>query len=116
MSEGRYIRNHLHTPVPVQIRRNLLPKLLHALEGRQDDYDCELRYFGRPAPAIQSMDANHRVIYLNTFSKMLTHSSFFSWQNSERHSILSPFSRAAHFIWVSVRQVSIFTSSLVPAS
>lgn len=38
----------------------------------EDDYDCELRYFGRPAPAIQSMDANHRVIYLNTFSKMLT--------------------------------------------
>lgn len=37
----------------------------------EDDYDCELRYFGHPAPAIQSMDAIHRVIYLNTFSKML---------------------------------------------
>lgn len=38
----------------------------------EDDYDCELRYFGKPAPAIQSMDCNHRVIYLNTFSKTLT--------------------------------------------
>ena len=37
----------------------------------EDDYDCELRYFGHPAPAIQSMDINHRVIYFNTFSKML---------------------------------------------
>lgn len=37
----------------------------------EDDYDCELRYFGHPAPAIQSMDVSHRVIYLNTFSKML---------------------------------------------
>lgn len=37
----------------------------------EDDYDCEFRYGGRPVPAIQSMDANHRVIYMNTFSKTL---------------------------------------------
>lgn len=37
----------------------------------EDDYDCEFRYTGRPIPAIQSMDRNHRVIYMNTFSKTL---------------------------------------------
>lgn len=37
----------------------------------EDDFDCEFRYSGRPIPSIQSMDSNHRVIYLNTFSKTL---------------------------------------------
>lgn len=34
----------------------------------EDDYDSELRYFGRPIPALQSLDHNHRVIYLGSFS------------------------------------------------
>lgn len=37
----------------------------------EDDYDCEFRYSTRSIPALQSMDINHRVIYMNTFSKSL---------------------------------------------
>lgn len=37
----------------------------------EDDYDCEFRYGGTPLPAVQSMDASGRVIYLGTFSKAL---------------------------------------------
>lgn len=37
----------------------------------EDDYDCEFRYSTKSIPALQSMDENHRVIYMNTFSKSL---------------------------------------------
>jgi len=38
----------------------------------EDDYDSELRYEGRPFPALQGLDASgEAVIYLGTFSKML---------------------------------------------
>ncbi|MDE7323477.1 MAG: PLP-dependent aminotransferase family protein [Lachnospiraceae bacterium] len=37
----------------------------------EDDYDSEFRFSHRPVPAIQSLNHNHRVIYLNTFSKTL---------------------------------------------
>ncbi len=37
----------------------------------EDDFDCEFRMMGRPVPAMQSMDRNHRVIYMNTFSKTM---------------------------------------------
>ncbi|MDO4868735.1 MAG: PLP-dependent aminotransferase family protein [Bacillota bacterium] len=37
----------------------------------EDDYDSELRYFGRPIPALKSLDRNERVIYLGSFSSTL---------------------------------------------
>lgn len=38
----------------------------------EDDYDSELRYAGRPFPALQGLDgADEAVVYLGTFSKML---------------------------------------------
>lgn len=37
----------------------------------EDDFDCEFRMVGRPIPSVQSMDRNHRVIYINTFSKTM---------------------------------------------
>lgn len=37
----------------------------------EDDYDSEFRFSHRPVPAIQSLNHNHRVIYMNTFSKTL---------------------------------------------
>lgn len=37
----------------------------------EDDYDSEFRYSGRPIPALQSLDTQGRVIYLNTFAKNL---------------------------------------------
>jgi GntR family transcriptional regulator/MocR family aminotransferase len=37
----------------------------------EDDYDSELRYFGRPIPALQGLDHSGRVIYLESFSSTL---------------------------------------------
>ncbi len=37
----------------------------------EDDYDSELRYFGRPIPSLQGLDINGRVIYLGSFSSTL---------------------------------------------
>lgn len=37
----------------------------------EDDYDSEFRFSRKPVPAIQSINYNHRVIYMNTFSKTL---------------------------------------------
>ncbi len=37
----------------------------------EDDYDSEYRYAGRPLAALQGLDAEGRVIYLGTFSKVL---------------------------------------------
>lgn len=37
----------------------------------EDDYDSEFRYFGKPIPALQSLDSQDKVIYLSTFSKSI---------------------------------------------
>ena len=37
----------------------------------EDDYDSEFRFDAHPKPAMQAMDRNGRVIYMNTFSKSL---------------------------------------------
>lgn len=37
----------------------------------EDDYDCEFRLAGRPVPALASIDAAGRVLYMNTFSMSL---------------------------------------------
>ncbi|QAT43171.1 MocR-like pyridoxine biosynthesis transcription factor PdxR [Aminipila luticellarii] len=37
----------------------------------EDDYDSELRYFGKPVSALQGLDHNQRVVYLGSFSSTL---------------------------------------------
>ncbi len=37
----------------------------------EDDYDSELRYFGKPVPALQGLSQNSRVVYLGSFSSTL---------------------------------------------
>jgi len=37
----------------------------------EDDYDSELRYFGRPIPALQGLGKNENVVYLGSFSSTL---------------------------------------------
>lgn len=37
----------------------------------EDDYDSELRYFGKPIPALQGLDSNETVVYLGSFSATL---------------------------------------------
>ena len=64
----------LGTVMPVTRRRELLA-WASAGEGRyiiEDDYDSEFRFSGRPIPALQSLDAGERVVYLNTFAKSLS--------------------------------------------
>ena len=56
---------------PVSRRMELLN---WAKEGKwiiEDDYDSEFRFDAHPKPAMQSLDARGRVIYMNTFSKSL---------------------------------------------
>lgn len=37
----------------------------------EDDYDSELRYFGKPVPSLRSLGSGSRVIYLGSFSSTL---------------------------------------------
>ena len=37
----------------------------------EDDYDSELRYFGKPVPALQGLEKNSNVIYFGSFSSTL---------------------------------------------
>lgn len=59
--------------MPIQ-RRNELLNWANQKEDRyiiEDDYDSEFRYQGSPIPALQSLDSNDKVIYINTFTKTL---------------------------------------------
>lgn len=38
----------------------------------EDDYDSEFRYVGQPLPALKSLDRADRVLYVGTFSKVLS--------------------------------------------
>lgn len=38
----------------------------------EDDYDSEYRYKGQPIPSLQSIDQNDRVVYVGTFSNILS--------------------------------------------
>lgn len=63
----------LGTVMSVSRRQELLEWAAEKLERYiiEDDYDCEFRYHTRMIPALQSTDRNHRVIYMNSFSKTL---------------------------------------------
>lgn len=67
--------------MPVSRRQELL-KWAYSKDDRyiiEDDYDSEFRYIGRPIPALQSMDKNNRVIYINTFTKTIAPSMRISY-------------------------------------
>lgn len=63
----------LGTVMTVTRRQELLEWSSEKMERYivEDDYDCEFRYNSRMIPTLYSMDSNHRVIYMNTFSKTL---------------------------------------------
>lgn len=55
-------------------KRTQLIKWAHQQNNRyiiEDDYDSEFRYYGKPIPALQSLDKKDKVIYISTFSKSL---------------------------------------------
>ncbi|MCO4630329.1 transcriptional regulator, GntR family [Streptococcus infantarius subsp. infantarius] len=59
--------------MPISRRRELLSFAeAHNSFILEDDYDSELRYYQRPIPALTSIDYLGRVIYLGTFSKILS--------------------------------------------
>jgi GntR family transcriptional regulator/MocR family aminotransferase len=55
-------------------RRMALLKWAEGAEGWivEDDYDSEFRYQGKPLPALKSLDRRDRVLYVGTFSKVLS--------------------------------------------
>ncbi len=59
--------------MPIGRRRQLLEWAEQDRERYiiEDDYDSEFRFSRMPVSAIQSLNHNHRVIYMNTFSKTL---------------------------------------------
>ncbi len=65
--------HHFPTGLVTPVSRRM--ELLNwAKDGKwiiEDDYDSEFRFDAHPKPAVQSLDFNGRVIYMNTFSKSL---------------------------------------------
>ncbi len=62
------------TGAALSLSRRLALLKWAAMEGAwiiEDDYDGELRYRGRPLPALKSLDKAGRVIHAGTFSKVL---------------------------------------------
>lgn len=59
--------------MPIQSRMELL-NLANERDMMilEDDYDSEFRYKGQPIPSLQSIDKGERVIYIGTFSKVLS--------------------------------------------
>lgn len=51
----------------------------------EDDYDSEFRLAGKPLPALQSLDKNEKVIYVNTFTKSLSPTIRISYMVLPRH-------------------------------
>jgi GntR family transcriptional regulator/MocR family aminotransferase len=66
--------NQYPTGVPMSLARRRAVLEIAARERAwiiEDDYDSELRYGGRPLASLQGLDAEQRVVYLGTFSKVL---------------------------------------------
>ncbi|MBT1070219.1 PLP-dependent aminotransferase family protein [Pelotalea chapellei] len=56
----------------------------------EDDYDSELRYHGKPIPSLQGLRPHGRIIYLGTFSKLLSPALRMSYLVLPR-SLLAPY-------------------------
>lgn len=71
ISPSHHFPTGIVTPL---VRRQELLRWAENADGFiiEDDYDSEFRFHAHPMPALCSMDAQGRVIYMNTFSKSLT--------------------------------------------
>lgn len=67
--------HHFPTGIIMPMARRLeLLRWVNAEDDRwiiEDDYDSEFRFNAHPMPALQSLDRQGRVVYMNTFSKTL---------------------------------------------
>ncbi len=61
----------------------------------EDDYDSELRYLGRPIPSLQGLCPTANIVYLGTFSKILSPALRASYLVLP-HSLLSEYRRVFH--------------------
>ena len=80
-----YITPSHHFPLgiimPIKRRMQLL-KWANKSPDRfiiEDDYDSEFRFIGRPIPSLQGIDENQKVIYISTFSKIMSPSMRISY-------------------------------------
>lgn len=68
--------HHFPTGIVTSIgRRHEILKWAEGSKKRyiiEDEYDSEFRFSGLPIPALQSIDINEKVIYINTFSKTIS--------------------------------------------
>ena len=82
-SPSHHFPSGLVTPVSRRM------ELLRWAEGGkwiiEDDYDSEFRFDAHPMPAMQALDAQGRVIYMNTFSKSLAPSIRISYMVLPTH-------------------------------
>lgn len=75
--------------MPIKRRQELL-KWAYQKDHRyiiEDEYDSEFRFNGRPIQTLQSIDANQRVIYINTFTKTIAPSIRISYMVLPEHLI-----------------------------
>ena len=72
--------------MPIQSRMELL-NLANERDMMilEDDYDSEFRYKGQPIPSLQSVDKGERVIYIGTFSKVLSAGSRMAYLVLPKH-------------------------------
>ena len=80
-------------------------------EGRwiiEDDYDSEFRFDAHPMPAMQALDAEGRVIYMNTFSKSLAPSIRISYMVLPSH-LMTEFRRRLGFYSCTVPSFEQYT-------
>ncbi len=67
----------------------------------EDDYDSELRYHGKPIPSLQGLQPYGNIIYMGTFSKILSPALRLSYMVLP-HSLLGRFSELYHHYFSSV--------------
>jgi GntR family transcriptional regulator / MocR family aminotransferase len=70
----------------------------------EDDYDSELRYSGKPIPSLQGLRPHGNIIYLGTFSKILSPALRVSYLVLPR-SLLATYHRLFQYYFSSVSQL-----------
>ncbi|GAB6169488.1 PLP-dependent aminotransferase family protein [Clostridium carnis] len=70
----------------------------------EDDYDSEFRFYGKPIPAMQSLDRNGKVIYIGTFSKCLAPSMRIAYMVLPK-SLLEKYKRSFSFYACTVSRI-----------
>lgn len=84
-----YSMPNFHNPTGITTNQVHREKLLHICESHkiplvEDAFEEEMKYFGKVPLPIKSMDVNHMVVYLGTFSKILFPGIRIGWVAAEK--------------------------------